>query len=116
MATNNEIVNIKFIRGDTGEHIFEFVDGEGDPYSLVGYAIRCQARKSAESSTIYFDIVIEDGDHESDFSIGKIVLLVPSEVTTTMPPTCPYDIQASSGSRIKTIVRGNILLLADITR
>lgn len=105
--TKFESTNLEIYRGDDEYFNFRIFEG-GDYYNLTDNTIRIIGR-STRSSESLFDIDIVDGDNESDFKNGLIVVLIPSSITSDLPSIFKYDIQSTDAEgKIKTLVHGQI--------
>lgn len=116
MNTNRADLNLDFYRGDTAWNEFGLLDKDGNPFNLTGFVVRCQARQVEDSDETIFDLTLVDGENGNSFVNGVVNLFVPASITRDMPPVCRYDIQATSGTLVFTLVRGSINTLADVTR
>lgn len=112
--TKFEKTNIEVYAGDQEAYVIQ-VYMDGAKFDLTGYTVEVKAKRSARQTKTYFDITIDDGDNDSNFAEGKIVLVIPDTITATLPTVCLYDIQATDGSNNFTILSGEIHTSGQIT-
>lgn len=124
MATKFSNTQLNYMRGDTEAYTFYFFTDEdlSTVYNLTGFTIKAQARRHPDDGEAFFDtsttsgMAIADGSNGSSYSAGKVVLLITAAITAILPEECYYDIQATSGSTVKTLAAGKLLQKKDVTR
>lgn len=122
--TKFDSIRLPFYQGDTEQYIFTCYDDEdlATASVLTGYTITAQARLTPEAPDVLWDttstsgMAIADGSNGSNYAIGKVVLLIPSAVTSKLPPRFVFDIKATSGSTTKRIANGVMTMIGAVTR
>lgn len=117
LTTNYDDENLEFLRGRTGKHQFILKDEDGNPYNLIGYSVKCQARLTWNAGDPpLVDLNIVDGSEGNSFVDGVINITIPASITLTLPNQCAYDIVAISGSLKIPLVKGFLNTLPSVTR
>lgn len=116
MATNKfKSTDLQCFRGDTETYTFNVTSG-GAAYNLSGYTIKATGRETEDSTAELFDITISDGAIGSNFATGIVVFRIPAATTAVLPPRLVYDIEATNGSIVTTIAKGEITVTKDVSR
>lgn len=106
---------LKAYRGDYEAYRFR-VTLDDAPYNLVGHTLVATARIDPDSPDAIFTVGIPDGVNGNDHANGIFVLTLNNLITQQLPTTCSFDIQASQGANITTLVSGEIQTDPDVTR
>lgn len=114
-TTKFQNTDLQLYRGDTETYTFNVTSG-GSAYNLSGYTIKATGRETEDATTELFDITITDGQLGSSFSTGVVVLRIPAATTAVLPTKLVYDIEATSGSIVTTIAKGEITVTKDVSR
>lgn len=117
MATpdTNDIV---IYRGDTTSLVFTYEDINGDPIDVTGYSAKFQARKDTDASTADIDLSSAGGTITVGTTNGLFTVSISAAITAALDSDdYDYDLQVTDGSsNVRTISRGTITLLKDVTR
>lgn len=102
--------DIEHLRGDT----FQRVMNVG--LDLTGFTVLMQVRESEDATKVLGNPVITIGAF--DAVTGKTQILLDLEATASQkwPETCVYDIEARQDAYRRTLVRGTINVIPDVTR
>lgn len=106
---------LKAYRGDYEAYRFK-VTLDDQPYNLTGYTIMATARIQPDAEEMLFNVGIADNVNGNDHANGIVVLTLNNLITQNLPLTCSFDIQASQGATITTLVSGEIQTDPDVTR
>lgn len=110
--TKFDSCDLNALRGDTATYTFSLTTAN----DFDAYTVIAQGREFENDSVKVFDIGISSRENSSDFSIGKFVMKLPATLTASMPALTAYDVQATNGTDVTTIVRGLIKLFKDVAR
>lgn len=108
-------------RGDTWDHVFNFVDTDGNAVDITGYKFWMTFKINPEEDDA--DITTESGvqvsttSNDANSLLGILTLRFEAEATVDLlPGTYQYDLQMKSGTAVTTLLRGKAKVIADITR
>jgi len=104
-------------RGDNKSYTLAFTDSAGDPIDITGWKIYFTMKRnpnhSDDQAPIKVDVIVHDDPANGLTSFN----LTNAQTYLLMPGTYYYDIQVKKAENdILTIVSGEIIVLADITR
>jgi hypothetical protein len=111
--------DIRIIRGDTLDAVFEFFNENGTVKTLTGYGAIMQVRSDAESPTVILEASTAAGTLVVDGEAGTITMAVSAIVTAALTPgRYVYDLQttAPDGNVTTEITQRACTVAADVTR
>jgi len=108
-------LDISRIRGDTFSFAVLIEDSDGDPINITGATFLLTvdpAADPADDTNNLFQLTgtIIDGPN------GKVQFTLSSLEADQDPDTYYYDLQMTSGSAIRTIMKGQWIVIQDITK
>jgi hypothetical protein len=106
---------LKAMRGDYEAFRFK-VTLDDVPYNLSGYTLVATGRIHPDAPAALFTVGIANNVNGNDHVNGIVVLTLNSLITTGLPTTCSFDIQATQGATVTTLVSGEIQTDPDVTR
>lgn len=123
-TTKFEETNLAVYRGDTETYTFQCYDDDALTVqsNLTGYTISAQCRLHPDENNTYFDtgatagMAIANGTNGSVFATGTVVLLITAAITNVLPDVTYYDIRAMSGSVVRRIASGKLIVRKSVTR
>jgi hypothetical protein len=102
--------NFEHLRGDT----FQRVINVG--MDLTGYTLVMQVRETEDASKVLASPEITVGVWDDAANKTQIVIELPGTASQKWPETCVYDIEARQGDYRRTLVRGSMNVIPDVTR
>jgi hypothetical protein len=107
----------KFIyRGDTESIKMTVKDAETDTaLDLSTYAIKVTAKETPNASTNLFSIDLADSVNGNSWATGVVRVVIPATTTRDLPAKSFYDIQATLGTVVYTLLTGRLLARDDIS-
>lgn len=111
---------ISIFRGDDYIRGINVTDGDGEAIDITGWTLFFSAKDTVEYVDDTDDsvaiITVTISSH-TDATAGESTLTIASEVTDTIVPgDYVYDIQRVNGTDIRTLVKGDLEILSDVTR
>ena len=106
---------IKIYRGDDCEKNIYFTDKNKVPIDITGWTIHFTVKIDPVDSDAIALIKKDITDHINP-TIGHSVISLTGMETNQSPKTYYYDIQTKAGTKIRTILVGEFVIMANISR
>ena len=104
-------------RGDNKSYTLAFTDAAGDPIDITGWKMYFTMKRNPNHSDDQAPIRVDVTAHDDPANGLTSFNLTNAQTYLLMPGTYYYDIQVKKAENdILTIVSGEIIVLADITR
>lgn len=79
---------------------------------VSAYTWEAQIRATTGADTVLASWTIDDTNAAS----GEVELSLPGETTADLPATCVWDLQGTAGGEVTTVLKGTIVVEAEVTR
>ena len=119
----SEDLSITVKRGDTPRFNFEVLQSDGSPFDLTGAKLIFSVKRNTDDTTYTFQRknVAAGGDasqiEDVDLANGQFqVKLIATNTSTLTTTTFVYDVQATIGASIITLVIDKFKVVKDVTR
>lgn len=87
------------------------------PINLTGYTARMHVRTNIEDATPILELTTENGRITLGGALGTITLLVSAADTAALSAgSAVYDLELISGSVVKRIIEGSLVITREVTR
>lgn len=120
MASLNLGNKITIYRGDDYDRELHITDGDAEPIDITGWVVYFTGKNTATYSgdTTDTDAIVQIVISSHTNPTGGITTLtIPSETTNTITPEeYVYDIQRVDSGNVRTLIKGDLSILADVTR
>jgi len=108
-------VNLSEYRGDDIDYSFEFIDGDGNPVDITGWALFFTLKNNIDDDDNTAVLKVDVTGHTDPVN-GKTKITLPKEDTDGLAGDYVYDFQyKDSSGKVKTIMSGEIEFLKDVT-
>lgn len=108
-------VDLRLYRGDTAKLAFALAGADGAPFALDGATLRMRARRR-EGSPVLFELSSEGETGGIARSADGVIIRIDSSVTKkAVWKEAVYDVEAAFGEDCRTLWRGRLTLVHDIT-
>ena len=104
-------------RGDNQTYNLSFTKDDGTPQPITGWKIFFTIKKRLDQSDDDADVKVDVTEHDDAENGLTSIHLSNGQTDTLIPGSYHYDIQVKKAEDdITTIVKGKIIVLADVTR
>jgi hypothetical protein len=105
--------DIDIYRGDNFMHTVTIQDDQGAPVNVSGRTFTSQLRRYPDSSTVAATFTVS----MTSAATGVVVFQLSDTTTASLDPgPYRYDIQQNNGGTITTLLSGEAIVAADVTR
>ena len=111
------ILNLRFPQGATWDLSLTYLDSNGDPIDLTGYAARMQMRQSYEAEPAVLSLLTGGAGITLGGTAGTIDITVSASVTNDIPALqYVYDLEVEASGVVTRVVQGLITVSPEVTR
>jgi hypothetical protein len=112
------LYNITAKQGSTFKRTITWTNSKKQPIDLTSYSARMQVRSSADSATVVLELTTSNSRISLTGVTGQINLLVSATTMSSIPEgKYVYDLElVSGGGEVTTVVEGNFVVKAEVTR
>jgi len=110
------VLNLKMTQGACWNKVIILKDNLGVPLDLTGCEAKMQIRPSVTDSTVLLELSTANGRITIVGTEGKLFLAVGHIYTALLSDDAVYDLDIMIGTCVYTILRGQILLILQVTR